>query len=288
MAWNGSNGAASPCKIEKKAKPSIWRGLLAAIIVIGGAAGVCLYLIPGSSNDDDKKEEIKSKLIAEAVPSQTNVEEAVPDMPEQKVVQHKPTLDYARLAAEGKTVITNKFGEEIVLARSRRREKPRPKYAIFAHESENKIAALLTIEPGTQLFGTQIYNQKFVDDFLKSCEEPILVADEDDDFTRQLKQDMIETKIELRNRMNDGEDLREIMSDTRKELQRLGMVKREVERMMRDEVKNNANDEHDIEDYINAANMMLEAKGIAPIKITPILRHSLMRTAAGTISTQED
>ena len=288
MAWNGSDGAEAPRKSGNKAKPSAWRGLLAAIIVIGGAAGTFLYLMPSSSVDDGKKEDVKSKLIAEAPHSPTNVQEVAVDIPAPKEVPQKPTLDYARLAAEGKTVITNKFGEEIVLARSRRREKPRPKYAIFAHESENKIAALLTIEPGTQLFGTQIYNQKFVDDFLKSCEEPILVADEDDDFTRQLKQDMIETKIELRNRMNDGEDLREIMSDTRKELQRLGMVKREVERMMRDEVKNNANDEHDIEDYINAANMMLEAKGIAPIKITPILRHSLMRTAAGTISTQED
>ena len=288
MAWNGSDGAAKPQKSVKKTKPSAFRGLLAAIIVIGCAAGLFLHLVCSSPINDGKKDEIKVKPIAEALSSSQKPETAISSDSATRNSQQKTKLDYARLAAEGKTVITNRFGEEIVLARSRRRDRPRPKYAIFEHESENKIAALLTVEPGTKLFGTQIYDEKFIDDFLRSCEEPIIVAESDDDFTKQLKQDLIETKVDLRNRMNDGEDLREIMAETRKELQRLGIVKHQVEQMMREEAMRNVNSEIDIDDYFNAANIMLEANGISPIKMTPILKHSLMRTVSEMNSTQEN
>lgn len=78
MAWNGSDGAASPRKIEKKAKPSVWRGVLAAVIVIGGAAGAFIYLFAPETKDVDGADDKTSPgMIAEATPEIAPVEENV-------------------------------------------------------------------------------------------------------------------------------------------------------------------------------------------------------------------
>ena len=253
---------------------ALWGG----VVVVAVAAGVSLCFLGPTTDGARTGDKANVSMIPEvkpALPAPGEAEDIAPEIPSKK---KGPALDYARLAAEGKTVVTNKAGEEIVLARSRRRERPRPAYAIFKHESENKIAALITMEPGRQVFGTQIYNEKFVDDFMKSCESPIVIEDSDDEYTKRLKQDMIETKIELRQRMREGENICDIMSDTRKELQRLGMVKRNVERMMAEEIKTSAKDTYDVDDLVDAANALLEAQGISPLKLNPVLKRSIMRT----------
>ena len=264
------------------------RGCLVAFgcMAILAIVAICLKFNTGN-HEMPPSEKKPSKTIksvdAEIAPRKTD------ETPKQLVDKPvaKPALNYAKLAEEGKTVITNKAGEEIVLSRSRRKERPRPAYAIFAHESENKIAALISIEPGTQLFGTQVYNERFKEDFMKSCEEPIIITEDDDEFTRQLKSTIIELKIELRDRMRAGEDICQIMADSRKELQRLGMVRREIEKMMKDEVRAKATSDDDIDDYIKAANILLESKGIAPIKINPVLRRSLMNAVGKQVQQKE-
>ena len=256
-----------------------WRAWALIVGVVATVAtGVSLCFLGPDTGDTHKAGQATPSQIAEVKPTLPAPVEAATISPEIPAKKQGPALDYARLAAEGKTVVTNKAGEEIVLARSRRRERPRPAYAIFKHESENKIAALITMEPGRPVFGTQIYNEKFVDDFMKSCESPIVIEDSDDEYARRLKQDMIETKIELRERMREGENICDIMSDTRKELQRLGMVKKNIERMMVDELKTSAKDAYDVDDLVDAANALLEAQGIAPLKLNPVLKRSIMRT----------
>ena len=263
-----------------------WHLVALGCMAILAVVAICLKFNTGN-HEMPPSEKKPSKAIksvdAEIAPRKTD------ETPKQLVDKPvaKPALSYAKLAEEGKTVITNKAGEEIVLSRSRRKERPRPAYAIFAHESENKIAALISIEPGTQLFGTQVYNERFKEDFMKSCEEPIIITEDDDEFTRQLKSTIIELKIELRDRMRAGEDICQIMADSRKELQRLGMVRREIEKMLKDEVRAKATSDDDIDDYIKAANILLESKGIAPIKINPVLRRSLMNAVGKQVQQKE-
>lgn len=156
----------------------------------------------------------------------------------------------------------------------------RPRYAIFDHYSENEIALYLTLDPRSSLIGTPRYDKKFTDDFLKSCEVPIIVNDEDDEYTRDLKRQMIATKIDLRGRMSQGEDLGQILLETRKEIQRLGQVRRELESEVRMKAKSGeVTSEEELDDYVRAANLMLESKGAAPIKLGPVIRRALVRRA---------
>lgn len=152
-----------------------------------------------------------------------------------------------------------------------------PQYAIFDHVSENEIACLLTIEPGTTLVGEPFYGRHFTEDFMKSCETPIVVTEEDTPEQAELKRLMNETKIDLRQRMADGEDLGQILRETRQEYVRLAEYKQTLEHELNQLKKDDSLSMADIDDFVKAANKLLDAKGIAPIKMSPITRRMLMR-----------
>lgn len=157
------------------------------------------------------------------------------------------------------------------------RTEPPPKYAIFKHNSENEIASLLTMTPGETLVGTPHYTKKLTEDFLKSLETPIVVSEEDSPENAELKRVMIETKIELKQRLDAGEDLGQILLDTRSQYQDLARYKMTLEQELSTLRRNPDVSMQDIEDFMTAANQLLEQKGIAPLKLSPISRRMLMR-----------
>lgn len=152
-----------------------------------------------------------------------------------------------------------------------------PKYAIFKHRSENEIAALLTMTPGETLVGTPVYTKRFTDDFLKSLENPIIATEEDSPEDAELKRAMVETKIELKARMDAGEDLGQILLDTRREYQDLARYKFMLQNEINEIKKNPDATIQDVENFVTAANQLLEQKGIAPIKLSPISKRMLLR-----------
>ena len=152
-----------------------------------------------------------------------------------------------------------------------------PKYAIFKHRSENEIAALLTMTPGDTLVGTPHYSKRFTEDFLKSLETPIIVSEEDSEEDAELKRAMVQTKIELKARIDAGEDLGQILLDTRREYQDLARYKMMLQGEINEIKKNPDATIQDVEDFITAANNLLEQKGIAPIKLSPISKRMLLR-----------
>ena len=152
-----------------------------------------------------------------------------------------------------------------------------PKYAIFKHRSENEIAALLTMTPGETLVGTPVYRKNFTDDFLKSLETPIIVSEEDSEEDAELKRAMVQTKIELKARIDAGEDLGQILLDTRREYQDLARYKMMLQGELNEIKKNPEATIQDVDDFVTAANQLLEQKGIAPIKLSPISKQMLLR-----------
>ena len=89
---------------------------------------------------------------------------------------------------------------------------------------------------------------------------------------------MKEVKIELRNRMRDGESLCQIMADTHEEMQRLGLARLEIENLVREQLNEGVASERDANDLLDAANKMLEERGCAPIKDNPLIRFSIKRS----------
>ena len=277
MAWNqpASNNNSAARKASKSS-PSLLKGLVAGLLVVAIGAVVAFYLLSGKGERPVKVAESKKpSQIAEVKP-------AVAPTNDSPVTKAKATPWWLCEASE-----TNGFTE----AQVRRwklahrplpkvmpvYDKPRARCAIFKHFSENAIAGLVTHEPGAGMIGTPVYGEKFEKDFMDSCNEPILEDKDDDDYARNLKKQMKDIKIELRQRMSDGESLSQILLDTHRDLQRLAVVKREIENDMRTMIKQEAKTESDVESYIQAANKLLEQKGAAPIKSNRILTKSLMR-----------
>ena len=145
------------------------------------------------------------------------------------------------------------------------------KYAIFANHCENDIACLLTIQPGEGLVGTPRYNGRFTKNFLDSLNSPIIINEDDEPDVAELKQAVIEVKKDMKAAYDRGEDLEQIMLDTRAEYQKLFVFKQGMQRTVSEYVKNNEVSDEDIETYVEAANTMLAEKGIAPLKLGPIL-----------------
>ena len=155
--------------------------------------------------------------------------------------------------------------------------RPKAKYQIFKRNCNNEIAAYLSMKPGDTLVGTPVYNGRFKKDFLASLEEPIIVSEDDSPEDAQLKRDVIAARIELKDAMNRGEDIEQIMLDTRKEMQRLMVAKMQLKQIFHEERKK-CETERDVEELFNACNKMLEEKGIAPLTYGPITKRNLMRS----------
>lgn len=162
---------------------------------------------------------------------------------------------------------------------------PKSDFAIFDHHVENQIAALITLNPGDVLVGTPHYGDAFVKKFLKSLENPIIISRDDDEYAKQLKQAVINAKIDLKERYDRGEDIAEIMNDTHNEYQKLAQTKNYICTELEKIQSNPDATSSDIEDFIQAANIILEQKGIAPLSISPVTKQMLLLKAKQPSST---
>jgi hypothetical protein len=88
---------------------------------------------------------------------------------------------------------------------------------------------------------------------------------------------MIATKIDLKARMDAGEDICKIINDTHREVQDLARYKNMLQKEISDAAKNPDMTMEDVDNLVNAANMLLDEKGIAPITIGPITRRLIQR-----------
>ncbi len=258
-----------------KTNPSIVRGLVALLIVVAGA-GVAFWLISSSPAEEEASPEINSHArISDFTPSEAGEAaetepESPKELPPQKVGE---TRDGYILLPSGRLhkvrgVITNSVSATQF----------KGKYEIFDFHCENEIACLLTIQPGETLVGTPRYNGRFTEQFLESLKTPILIKSTDSEEDRELKKNVIEAKRVMKEAYDRGEDIEQIMLDTRKEFQDLARYKMELRGMVYDYKKEEGVTDQDVADYISAANQMLEQKGIAPLELGPLSRQKLKMT----------
>ena len=132
------------------------------------------------------------------------------------------------------------------------------------------------------MIGMRRYDSRFESDYIKSLSTPIIVKDDDPPDVAAMKRAMIDAKIEISDRMRQGEKLSDILEETRSELMRLSKVKRDIERLVREETQNPNITEGEVADYIAAANKLLEKEGIAPINGSSIIRNNILLKMKGT------
>ena len=146
----------------------------------------------------------------------------------------------------------------------------------FKHTTDRQIASLILMRPGGSVFGNPRYGADFVERFLKSFDNPAIPEPGDSEEQKELKHAVAEVKAELKSRYDAGEDIVQILKDTRNELRELSAYRKELEQHVRDFSKDGKLSAEDIEDCINAANQMLQSRGIEPMKVRGFLKYQLM------------
>lgn len=277
-----ANGKAKPVKPSsaRGAKPpAVGKGLVAGVLVVAIALGALWFFTREHSETPTAKENKKPAKIAEAtptLPTPAKAEEPEPEPPKPIDPNARPTKvgetlnGYIKLPSgrlhRVRGVITNSASASI-----------KGKYEIFDHSCENEIAGFMAMEPGQGLVGTPRYNGRFTRDFLESLKHPIVVTSDDTPENAALKRAVIQAKIDLKDAYDRGEDIEQIMLDTRKEMQDLARYKQELKQQLHEMVKGDAEmTTEEMERLVEAANQMLDAKGIAPMKFGPLTRRKIM------------
>ena len=265
MAWNRSGNASEPKRRSAtgvgRLASAVVKGLMASGLVVVVAV-VAFLLFKDVNRQHPEVPKARPGKIADVKPMSVKPKaEAAPEdpgeLPPQKVGEirdGKMLLQSGRLHPV-KGIITNKV--------------ERAWSSIFPHPSENVIAGLLAAKPGEAFVGTPHYNGRFTKNFLESLKTPIVVSADDPDEIRQLKRAVIEAKKEMKAAYDNGADIEEMLQSAREELQRMSRYRQELRADIYEYThKTEGITEQDVDDYIAAANKLLEAKGIAPIKKT--------------------
>ena len=272
---------AAAAKVAAK-QPAWIKGAIAGLVVVIAAVIAFFCLMPTEKPAAPKVEKPKKVKVEKPAPRPRTVVKPLVTNAAPVVEAPKPIDPNARPTKVGeeingyiklpsgrlhkvKGVVTNSVSQTT-----------RGWYSIFPHHCDNEIACYLTIVPGTPLLGNMKYNGRFRAEFIKSLETPIIVYEDDPEEVKELKRNVREAKINLKAAMDRGEDIEQIMRETREELQDLGRYKMDLERQLRELNKEKPMSVDDLQLAVDAANRMLEAKGIAPMKFGPLVRQKML------------
>ena len=145
----------------------------------------------------------------------------------------------------------------------------------FKYMSEEHIAGLLEIIPGRMVFGRMTFGKQFVEDFKDSLDNKIEILDTDSEYDKQLKRDVIATKEELKAAMGRGEDIGKLLTDARNQLQEIGQYREQLKQRFNEYRKEGTHTVEELQDFVRAANVMLEEHGAKPIKLSSLLLRNL-------------
>ena len=262
MGWNGSGGGSTPQKPKVTAKkPSPMRGVIAGVLVCVLAIGAYFAFFAGSEKPETEaaaKERGRIKEVTPARAPTNKVEEvkAKPKGPRPKPACVKPDEHGVERWPSGARYVPD-YGFRTNSINPYAGQK-----RIFKHGSEIHIATLLTLKPGNMIIGGFQYGKNFDENFKKALEEEIEFKEDDTEEERQLKEDVIQVKKELKEAMARGEKPSDIMQKAREELVEAFQYKHNLEQQLMAIRKDKNMTEQDIIDGYEAANKMLEEKGI--------------------------
>ena len=279
--WNGSGqkGAAPAQPKVTAKKPSPIRGLVAGGAVVALAVVAYFVFFSGSERQQDEKAEKERGRIKEVTPAAApkavepekpkKPKEDIRVLPDGKLMKYRedgtPAWAYPRKPVSAHP-ITNGLNRVKTLEEQ-----------VFKNPSDVEIAWLLNTDPGEQLVGDYDYSRHFEKRFLEAADKSIEISAEDSDEVKALKQAVIDARKDLMTRYKLGEDIAQVMADTRKELQEIGLYREELKEQVRKIAKENDGKftEHDYEDCISAVNKMLEERGAKPIQMPAFIKYKI-------------
>lgn len=286
MSWNrSSNSQQTETALRRSGtpRPTVERGVIAGAVVLLGAAVAAWWLWPSEETRQDAAS-TKRGMIREATPAAAPkpvAESQSPEDAERAERRRKARETYVdehgvtRYKRGNGRVLPKNFKDYLVESKS---FSNLPK---FNHECELEIATLLTLEPGDAILGEFDHGERFKKDFVEALLDPVKIEEGDSEDDKRIKLEVEDAKKELAQRLKQGEDIGKILEETRSEYQRLNAVREQVREQMRELMRENAQTDQDIDDFLSAANKMLESKGLAPIKMNAFMRKKIKKDMEG-------
>ena len=284
LAPNNNTAIKNPTPISSK-----WIIYMLLLIAIGVCAAILVVFIltktdtkADTSTSELEKSGKKSPMTVETAPklnkaSQSQeknikqidkkVEKKESPLPPQKPHEVR---DGMLMLSNGTLIPTNKIRKVSIADR-----KPRFKYAIFKHSTDNELAAIITLKPGEALIGGPIRRKNYKVDFLKSIETPVIINENDPEDVKDVKRAVIDARRIIKDAIDRGEDPAIIIKDAYDEAQKFALYKDDLRREIIKSAKEGDYTEEELNDLIKAANVMLTSKGIVPITLGPIMRSRL-------------
>ena len=280
MAWNGSDGAAKPQKIERKAKPSAWRGLLAAVIVIGGAVGVCLYFFgPATVGGQRTKKKDKSAKIAEVTPDiATNSNEVAEIAPTH--TKRVITPEEQKKLRPGDEGFDPSAHPTILIPK--KKDKPLENLP-YRNSTEQTLLWIANCEPGDPPLPLLAIPQgdmaKMAEILIDKCEE----EEGDTEFTKEQRERLRYAKEEMAAYIRDGGDPQSFLKYYHDQLEAMHLERSIALDSVMTLLREGGNDDI-AEEYLHRINKQLEAKGIKPIILSKkkMERHGITSNTENT------
>ena len=257
MAWNQpSDRDTRPEKKKTKrsavALPVIGVALLAVV-------GVLVVFCQGGEAETPKRPDKK--------PTKAEIPAPAPKAETQEPTPGQKIMDIIRKRG-GRKNLTEEDKEEIKLlqaenvARSNEAAPATPKFSTpFECHTDQVIAMVLTAGESIPPFpGTSDSLDK---EFVRSLSVPIVINDDDDEKTKEIKRLVIETRKEIDEQIRTGKSFRTILEEHRKATEDNAQFKKEalaIAREMVDEGETGMADE-----FVEKANEKLAEKGATPI-----------------------
>ena len=278
MAWNKSseNGEAVSRPLQKrKGFRFPVRGAIAGAIVVVGAGIVAWWVMDDKAVPHDEDASGTGRLIREVAPAVVSNRQEAAEV---------KTNDFCfgkngkiQVGADGKKWLHgarvydvqpgDRFDKD-----GRKLNKP----PLFRYKSENLLGGILSHPAGMPVPAAPNRAAKFDEDFMQSLLDHIEIKDTDSPEDRQLKQDVIDAKKEIVQRIKAGETFTSIIEDTQREYNRLANMRDEM-RKIYNELKANGASEQELKDHVEAANKLLEKNGVMKLPFGASLKERILK-----------
>lgn len=264
MSWNGSKGAVPQFKSRKEPKINAKYAFVFCLLGVA-AIGIVAFVLSGEKKDiaAEASDEAAS-LIGEVAPEVAVtenievVETKTEEKPKRKAIPNGVLPDengVLRWPSGARYIEDYSFRENSINPYKGQKQ-------LFKHGSEIHIATLLEAKPGNMIISGFEYGPEFDKNFLESLKEEIELADDDTEEERRLKEDVIAVKKDFVAAIERGEKPSQIMQEAREELIQAFQYKHNLEQQLMAIRQDPTMTEQDIIDSYEAANTMLEKKGL--------------------------
>lgn len=261
-------------KPSRGKSPSAVRGIIAGVVVVALAIGAWFFFMDGKSTPRGDEVQ-KPKRIKEAKPvkpqaekpAETNkVLKPVPAPAETKVEPDAPKPKSRKAPSTAK-----KYPRRVIP------RKPEPPQK-FKYNSDDLIGGFLEIVPGTPMEGGLRFD-KIGRDFEQSLTEDVALAEgQDNEYNRQLREQVREIKKEIQKVMREeNKTFGQVMQEQFDQLIEMGQYKRNLEQELREIRKSGEYTADEYDKFIQASNKMLESRGCSPLKVPKATYYQLER-----------